>query len=407
MTRKRKIQDALANFTTYLSTFISVIMLVVIFIYVFAQGLPGFSLKLLSEPYWTENQLVVPKVSKGELFSEPKLSEGQYFSAKYGVVLEDKTDHDRIAQVAIVYISPDSPLAGGYNLISGSTQGEYQAITLGSYITKLQYTDLDGNFSLGGKIAGMNAQTTATVLDTQVATIQQIQLQTRGGGVYGSLIATLMVIGITLLIALPIGIFAAIYLHELAPHNRRTGLLRSAIEMLSGVPSIIFGLMGVAVLFPITALFNVKSTSVILGSMTMAIMLLPVIIRSTEEALIVVPEGYRDGSLSLGATQTQTIFNIIIPAALPGIMSSVLLSISRIIGESAALIFTMGTYISDSPRLTQGATTLAVQIWSIMSGDNPNFQLACAISMIILVLVLILNLSVKLLSRQLTKKWSV
>ncbi|HHX07366.1 MAG TPA: ABC transporter permease subunit, partial [Erysipelothrix sp.] len=108
---------------------------------------------------------------------------------------------------------------------------------------------------------------------------------------------------------------------------------------------------------------------------------------------------------SLGATETQTIFKVVLPTALPGIISAVLLAISRVIGESAALIYTMGTAISDNPEILQPATTLAVQIWSIMSGEQPNFELASAISIIILVVVLSLNILVKAITTRLNRKW--
>ncbi len=111
-------------------------------------------------------------------------------------------------------------------------------------------------------------------------------------------------------------------------------------------------------------------------------------------------------SLSLGATKSQTIFKVILPSALPGILSAILLAISRVIGESAALIYTMGTTIVDDPKILEGATSLAVQIWQIMSGEQPNFELASAISIVILVIVLTLNLTVKLISNRLNRKWS-
>ena len=210
---------------------------------------------------------------------------------------------------------------------------------------------------------------------------------------------------ISLLIALPLGIGAAIYLHEYAAKNKITSGIRSAIEMLTGVPSIIFGLMGVAVLFPLTKLAGADTTNVLLGSLTMAIILLPIIIRSCEEALAIVPQTLRDASLSLGANQSQTIFKIVLPCAVPGILSGVLLSIGRVIGESAALIYTMGTYVNDSPTLLSQGTSLAVHIYNIMSSEQPNFELACAISIVILVFVFMLNLLVKLMSRRFNKAW--
>ncbi len=119
------------------------------------------------------------------------------------------------------------------------------------------------------------------------------------------------------------------------------------------------------------------------------------------------PQSLRMASLSLGASTTQTIFRVILPNAIPGILSATLLSMSRIIGESAALIFTMGTAISDNPKISQSATSLAVHIWTVMAGEQPNFELATAISLLILVLVLILNLTVKLLTHRINRKWQV
>ena len=126
-----------------------------------------------------------------------------------------------------------------------------------------------------------------------------------------------------------------------------------------------------------------------------------------QESLITVPDGLRSASLSLGATQTQTIFKVLLPTALPGLLSALILSISRIIGESAALIFTMGTFVNDSPQLKESASTLSVHIWSLMSHEQPNFELAAAIAIIILVMVLILNLSIRIIGNRYRKKLGV
>ena len=221
----------------------------------------------------------------------------------------------------------------------------------------------------------------------------------------GSIISTVYLLLVSMVIALPIGIASAVYLNEYAKKSKFNMLLRSGIETLTGVPSIVFGLMGVTVLFPVTQVFGATTTSILLGGLTMAIILLPTIIRSTEEALLVVPQHLRDASLSVGANQSQTIFKIVLPCAVPGILTGVLLGIGRVIGESAALIYTMGTFINDSPTLLSQGTSLAVQIWSIMSGEQPNYELACAISIIILVFVLILNFAVKVISKRFSKAW--
>ena len=250
-----------------------------------------------------------------------------------------------------------------------------------------------------------SAKEIVAMLDTNATSIKSMYFKTPGGGIRGSIITTLYLIVVSLLIALPLGIAAAIYLHEYAKPTRMTGFIRSAIEMLTGVPSIIFGLMGVAVLFPITQVFGATTTNILLGSLTMSVILLPTIIRSTEEALIVVPSSLRDASLSLGANQSQTIFKVVLPCAVPGILTGVLLSIGRIIGESAALIYAMGTYVNDTPELLSQGTSLAVHIYNIMSSEQPNFELASAISLVILIFVLVLNISIKLLSKRFNKAW--
>ena len=139
---------------------------------------------------------------------------------------------------------------------------------VGYQVENLPYTDANGVGGIGGAIMSQSAKDLADTLDTQAVSIGKVYFKTPGGGVRGSIITTLYLIAVSLLIALPLGIAAAIYLHEYAKPNRLTSLIRSAIEMLTGVPSIIFGLMGVAVLFPITQLFGATTTNNLLGSYT-------------------------------------------------------------------------------------------------------------------------------------------
>ena len=306
--------------------------------------------------------------------------------------------------ILVEYIDENSPL---YALSNVSVRNNPQDFTLqvGMQVSRLQYHDVQGNVGLGGGIMGQTAEQLAQTLDDNAATVDSMYIQTTGGGIRGSIISTVYLLLVSMVIALPIGIASAVYLNEYAKKSKFNMLLRSGIETLTGVPSIVFGLMGVTVLFPVTQVFGATTTSILLGGLTMAIILLPTIIRSTEEALLVVPQHLRDASLSVGANQSQTIFKIVLPCAVPGILTGVLLGIGRVIGESAALIYTMGTFINDSPTLLSQGTSLAVQIWSIMSGEQPNYELACAISIIILVFVLILNFAVKVISKRFSKAW--
>lgn len=179
------------------------------------------------------------------------------------------------------------------------------------------------------------------------------------------------------------------------------------IEVLTGVPSIIYGLMGLAVFVPLTVKYtDATSANILSGSLTLAVILLPVIIRSTEESLKVVPDDFRNASLALGANHTQTTFNVVLPSALPGILTGTILAIGRIIGESAALIFAIGTAIKDDISIFGKSTTLSVHIWSLMKDEPANIELASTISLIILIIVLILNISVKLISKRFIKEFN-
>lgn len=408
MNRKRRIQDGIKNSLTYISAGIAVVVLLSIFFYVFQKGASTLSWKMLTSNYWSENyNLAFEKTEAGNFTYEGKLPEGEYFSNKFGFAVKDSLSHEKEKEILITYIAENSPLKSAIVDTAGPTFHTAHQINLGSLVQKFTFENSKGVKRSAGVIVNQDAKTMVETLDTSATKLVGLYYQTSGGGILGSLKATFMLIGMSLLIALPVGIFAAIYINELAKKNRMTAMIRSSIEMLSGVPSIVFGLMGMTVFFPITALFGATGPSIILGGITLAVILMPVIIRQTEEALIVVPMGLRTASLSLGATETQTIFKVILPSALPGILSATLLSVSRIIGESAALIYTTGTFVNDNPKLKEGATSLAVQIWSVMSGEQPNFELASAISIIILVIVLILNIGVKVVTHRLNRKWSV
>ena len=270
--------------------------------------------------------------------------------------------------------------------------------------TAVEYTDENGETVFLSKVQMGDAENLVARLD-EAEGIVSCNFESLGGGIRGSIVTTLYLIAISLLISLPIGIASAIYLHEYAGKSKINRLIRQGIDTLTGVPSIVYGLMGVAVLFPVTQLFGATSTSILLGGLTLAIILLPTIISSTEEALIVVPQSLRDGSLSLGATKSQTIFKVVLPCAVNGILTGVLLGIGRVIGESAALVYTTSTVISDFPTIMSQGTSLSLMIWSIMSGEQPNYELASAISLIILIIVFVINFVVKIIGKRLARSF--
>lgn len=216
-----------------------------------------------------------------------------------------------------------------------------------------------------------------------------------------SLITTLMTVALSLLIAAPIGVCAAIYLNEYAKKNNIfIKIIRSAIDLLSGVPSIVYGLFGM-----ITFVSLIKgSTSILAGSLTVSIMLLPTIVRSTEESLKSVQEGLREGSLALGAGKFRTIFKIVLPSALPGITSAIILSMGRVISESAPFIYTMGSVISGIPSgYLDSNATLAVALYRL-SGEGWYINEAYGAAVVLIILVLGLNLLAELISSKLNKK---
>lgn len=204
---------------------------------------------------------------------------------------------------------------------------------------------------------------------------------------FPALVNTITMTLVSLLIAVPLGIFAAIYLVEYAKRgNKFVGIIRTTAETLAGIPSIVYGLFGM--LFFVTALE--WSYSMLAGAFTLSIMILPLIIRTTEEALISVPDSYREGSFGLGAGRLRTVFRIVLPSAVPGILSGVILSIGRIVGETAALIYTAGTVADIPPDLLSSGRTLAVHMYAL-SNEGLYIDQAYATTVVLIVIVFGIN----------------
>ena len=202
-----------------------------------------------------------------------------------------------------------------------------------------------------------------------------------------ALINTLIITLLSLVIAVPFGIFAAIYLVEYAKKGSKlVKIIRITTETLQGIPSIIFGLFGL--LFFSTALH--WGYSLLSGSMTLVIMILPLIIRTTEEALLGVPDAYREASFGLGAGKLRTVFKVVLPSAIPGILSGVVLATGRIVGETAALIYTAGAVAKVPESLMGSGRTLAVHMY-VLSSEGLYMDQAYATAVILLLFVLVLN----------------
>ena len=215
-----------------------------------------------------------------------------------------------------------------------------------------------------------------------------------------ALINTLYMTALSLLFAVPIGIFSAVYLNEYAKRgNKLVGIVRITTETLSGIPSIVYGLFG--------SLFFVRSLhldlSLLSGALTLSIMILPLIMRSTEEALIAVPDSYREGSFGLGAGKLRTVFRIILPTAIPGILAGIILSIGRIVGETAALIFTAGSTARIPENLFSSTRTLAVHMYSLLS-EGLYMNQAYATAVVLLLLVIVINFVSSAIAKKLAKR---
>lgn len=217
-------------------------------------------------------------------------------------------------------------------------------------------------------------------------------------GILGNIVNTLYIVVITLLIATPLGVGAAVYLNEYAGRGRAVRLIEFTTETLAGIPSIIFGLFGY-VFFGATLKLGY---SILTGALTLSIMVLPLLTRTTQEALKTVPDSYRSGALGIGATKWYMIRTILLPNAMPGILTGIILSIGRIVGESAALLFTAGSgYLlakSFFGKIFESGGTLTIQLY--LSMQKAKYDQAFGIAAVLLILVLAINAIARFLSHK-------
>lgn len=220
----------------------------------------------------------------------------------------------------------------------------------------------------------------------------------RKGGVFPAIVGTLYLVVLGIAIATPIGVGAGLYLAECAPRKSRLGeIFRFGVETLAAVPSVVFGLFGYAVfvkiLKPVTG-----GTTLLSGALTSALMILPILTRATEEAVRAVPMSYREASLALGATKAQTVFKVVLPAAAPGISSAVILGIGRIVGETAALLLTLGGSPFVPRSIFEPARTLAMHLYLVVL-EVGAMNMGFATAFLLMVITLALNLSVDAISK--------
>lgn len=215
-----------------------------------------------------------------------------------------------------------------------------------------------------------------------------------------AILNTLIYTAVSLLMAVPAGVFAAVYLAEYARRgNAFVRLIRTTAQTLSGIPSIVYGLFG----YLMFCVYFKLGYSMLAGTLTLAVMILPLIMRTTEEALCAVPDSYREASYGLGAGKLRTVFKVILPSAMPGILSGVILGIGRIVGETAALIYTAGTVAGVVMKFTDSGRTLSVHMYALLS-EGLYMEEAYATAVILLLAVIIINAVSGFIASRITRR---
>ena len=383
----RKLKDNVMNALIWLSAAISVGVLIAIVTFIFSNGWSKISWDFLTNDYEAKTQYV--KVSSQATYEAPSsLPDDAYFSENLGIAIApSETAYE------VIWIDENSPVRQGTN-----NADEVFPIKTGYELTQINSNT--GNLKI-------KKETPADEIITLLNSNDQLMLKVTslGGGIFPMIVSTLMLIAVALLFAAPVGILAAIYMVEYAKPGKLVKIIRFATEVLSGIPSVVFGLFGMLI-FVNTFKFGM---SILSGGLTLMILLLPTMMRTTEEALKAVPMSYREASYGLGANKIQTLSKVVLPSAIPGILVGVILSIGRTIGESAALLFTIGTFAklpinpsSGNLSLMQTGTSLTVRAY-VEVKESGNIEMAAAIGIVILVIVFTLNLISRLISRKFSK----
>lgn len=222
-------------------------------------------------------------------------------------------------------------------------------------------------------------------------------------GILPNILNTLSIILMTLIIVLPLGVGAAVYLNEYAKNKKAVKIIELAAETLAGIPSIIYGLVGMLIFVQFFSL----NTSLLAGALTLVIMTLPTVMRTTQESLKTVPQGYREGALALGAGKWHCVRTVVLPSAVDGIITGCILAVGRIVGESAALLFTAGMAdeifsIIEAVKPGNAGSTLTVALYTYAK-ERGEFDIAFSIAVILLVLTFAVNISAKLIGKRLKK----
>lgn len=376
----QKMKDTITTGLVYGSSFLTVAVLILILGFIFINGIPNISMHFLTSNYEDKTMYVnIPVMDEINTRENPAASLG------ISVKLDEKN------RVIIDKIESNSTVKEAVDM-----NGDSSKLKKGDIISKIDMTDLEEVWERGDEQQIFS--TFSNSLNQAKNQIVRLKITRIGGGIIPMLVTTVYMILLSLLVAAPIGIFSAIYLNEYAKQGKLVTLIRFAIQNLSGIPSIIYGLFGSIFFVQVCKM----SYSILAGALTIAIILLPVIISTTEETLKAIPKGYRESSLGLGATKLQTISKIILPNALPGILVAVILSIGRIVGESAALLLTAGTVASIPTAFTgskASGATLTIKAYTALK-EQGNIKEACAIGVVLIVLIIVLNLLSKIMTNR-------
>lgn len=223
----------------------------------------------------------------------------------------------------------------------------------------------------------------------------------REGGILSSIIATMYLIVVSLMITIPIGIGSAIFLTEYKKKGKLLKLIRFTTESLAGIPSIIFGIFG----FAFFVIYLGMGWSILSGGLTLALMVLPTMVRTAEEAISFVPNSFREGSLALGATRWQTITGVVIPSALPGIITGVILSMGRAVGESAAVILTAGSSLGIPKSLLDPGRAMSVHLY-VLAAEGISMEKAYATGTVLIMIIILINFTANYLTHRQRAKTS-
>jgi len=374
MQNKRKKKEMIIQLIIKISTLIAVLLLSSITIFIVKNGYKKINLDYFTSDY--NDKTVYVDVENNHTSEHYDISEtDDIFIDEWGVGISKLNDD---SNYYISYLAKNSIFENGVDL-----KNEPFKIKVGDIIKKIDKVNIADlkNKDIENMFRDNNLE---------------LKITRNGGGIYPMLISTLMLIFLSLIITIPIGVGAAIYLVEYAKIGKLVNIIRFATESLAGIPSIVYGLFGMILFVKFLGI----GQSILSGSLTLSIILLPTVIRTTEETLITVPSSYKEASYALGANRLQTLVKIIIPNTISGIIIAVILSIGRIVGESAALLFTVGTFAKIPQNIFDSGTSLTVRAFMEVK-EYAAVESACAMGIVLLAIVFILNISTKIIVKKL------